>query len=148
MSILSFLNNLLNLFRSAATKAYNALTAEQQQQADTSVIITGIIKDNIGKGYSQVRSLIIAKTGMTPDAVDSWLQAFGLTQGWAENEVEAIYEKIGNYAISVTKNELGWQELFQTLAKAAFVYLTGGTVPLETLALGIIQIAFNKVFGK
>jgi hypothetical protein len=66
MSILSFLNNLLNLFRSAATKAYNALTTEQQQQADTSVIITGIIKDNIGKDYSQVRSLIIAKTGMTP----------------------------------------------------------------------------------
>lgn len=145
--ITRILNGFLNIFRSAASKAWNSLSKDLQNHALTASSVVQIIKTTLDKSYIDVVVLISRATGFDTAAVNSFIIAVGKDAGITANSAEMVFNELQRTAKDIDTDN-GWNAFFQNLAKFGANFLSGGKLDWVSLSYGIIQIAFEKLFKK
>jgi hypothetical protein len=90
-----------------------------------------VLKDNIGKGeveISQYVSLDLVKDTLTEAGI-------GDLNSLADKAQAAV-------------TDTAWNNLWQLIAKSAATVLSGGKLNWVSLSLGLVEIVFQKLYGK
>lgn len=145
--ITRILNGFLNIFRSAASKAWNSLSKDLQNHALTASNVVQIIKTNLDKSYIDVTVLISQATGFDTAAVNAFITAVGKDAGITADSADKVFTALQEKATAIDTDN-GWAAFFQNLAKFGANFLSGGALDWVSLSYGIIQIAFEKLFKK
>jgi hypothetical protein len=122
--------------------AFNRLPKEQQDAILQGVQVSQIIKDSVGKAESDVIQLAADKLGISHDI------ATGLfAQLSADLKVDQVVAGVAD-KIEAGLTDLAHNALFENIAKFATSFLGAGQVSWITLALGVVEYAYQYLKGK
>lgn len=117
--------------------AFNELPADEQQAIINGTKVAQIIKDNIGRGETYVIDVVALQLGISIDDATDLFQTLAKDLK-LDHVVSGIAEKIESGITDIAHNSL-----FQSIAQFAASYLSGGKVNWVTLALGVIEYAYQ-----
>lgn len=121
---------------------FNKLPKEQQDAILQGVQVSQIIKDGVGKAESEIIQLVSDKLGISHDI------ATGLfAQLSADLKVDQVVSGVAD-KIEAGLTDLAHNALFDNIAKFAASFLGAGQVNWLTLALGVIEYAYQYLKGK
>lgn len=130
-----------------AQNAFNNLPKEQQDAIISGVNVSEILKTSASQGEAAVVKLVADKIGMSTDVATGLILNIGKDLGIDANSVQDVLDHIADKAQSaVTDNS--WNALWQDIAKFAASWLSTGSLNWVTLALGVIEFAFQKFVKK
>lgn len=149
MSILSILGHLIKQLGQYLGKllkdtedAFNDLPQAQQDAIKNGVQISQIIKDNIQRGETYVKEVIISRLNLSPSIVDGLFDQLSKDLKY-ESILNGVADKIGQQLTDIAYNEE-----FEKISKFAAMFLGAGAVNWITLALGVIEYAYQWLKGK
>lgn len=128
------------LFESTATE-FNKLPKEQQDAAFTSAQISQILKDNIGRGETYIKDVITSRLGLSADVVNGLFDSVAKDLNY-DNLIDGLSNRISQ---GITDN--AHNALFEDIAKFTALFLSAGTLNWITLALGMIEYAYQWLKG-
>lgn len=114
---------------------FNALPLNQQQAILNGSAIPQIIKTNLDAGETEITGLIIQKTGLQADTINSLLQGL-----YKQFNVATLAEY---QALLKSATGTFWATLLEGAAKFLAGVLSGGVVTWESLGLGLLTYAYN-----
>jgi hypothetical protein len=133
-----FFAHLLN----GAKSAFDELPKQQQDAIIQGVNISQILKDGYTKGVAFVLSEIEAKLNIPEDVATQLLQTALKDIGINEADLQTGFAKLADKLQSgVTDNN--WNSLWQTVASSAAQWLSTGSLNWVSLAMGLIEWAFQ-----
>lgn len=148
MSILSFLGKLIKEVGQFLAKlltdtgdAFNDLPKEQQDAILNGVQVAQIIKDNIDRGETYVIDVIASRLNLSQDVAKGLFDRLSKDLG-VDSVLNGVADKIGQ---GIT--DLAHSALFQLIAQSAATFLSGGAVNWLTLALGVVEYAYQWLKG-
>jgi hypothetical protein len=143
-------NKIGDLFKKLITDtadAYNDLPKEERQQVQSGVIVSQILKENYQKGKDYVTALVGEKLNLSNEAAQQLIMAAlneaGINVSTLDEGFNQLAEKAQNAVTSTA-----WNNLWQLLAKSVATILSGGKLDWVSLSLGLIEIAYQDLFGK
>lgn len=128
------------LFESTANE-FNKLPKEQQDAILNGVQVSQIIKDNIDRGETYVIDVIASRLNLSQDVAKGLFDRLSNDLGF-QNILEVISNRIGQGITDIAHNAL-----FQLIAQSAATFLSGGAVNWLTLALGVVEYAYQFLKG-
>lgn len=128
------------LFESTQTE-FNKLPKEQQDAILNGVQVSQIIKDNIDRGETYVIDVIASRLNLSQDVAKGLFGRLSNDLG-VTSVLQGVADKIGQGITDLAHNAL-----FQLIAQSAAAFLSGGTVNWLTLALGVVEYAYQFLKG-
>lgn len=148
MSLKTLINSIGHFFEGLfnhAKSVWNALPKEQQDAVIQGVNISQIIKEGYKDGEHAVVAAVSQKLGVSEDIAKGVIlevgRGFGVNTGKIQDILDHIADTIGKGL-----SDPGYNQLWQSIAKFAATFLATGSLNWVTLSLGLIEIAFQKVF--
>lgn len=117
--------------------AFNNLPADEQQAILNGTKVAQIIKDNITRGETYVIDVVAIQCGISIDDATDLFQTLAKDLK-LDQVVSGVAERIES---GIT--DIAHSSLFQSIAQFAASYLSGGKVSWITLALGVIEYAYQ-----
>lgn len=134
-----------NLFKTTQN-AFNALPQDQQDAIIQGVNISQLIKEGYTKGETALVSEVSAKLDISYDVADSViLHVLNSIPGINVTVIQDGLNKLAD-SLQAGITDSGWNGLWETVAKAAATWLSIGSINWVTLALGVLEIAYQQVF--
>lgn len=129
-------NAIKSLFESTKD-AFEQLPSDEQQAILNGTKVAQIIKDNLSRGETYVIDVIAVQLNISVDDAADLFQSLAKDLN-VDQVVSGIADKVAQGLTDIAHNSL-----FQSIAQFAASYLSGGKVNWITLALGVIEYAYQ-----
>lgn len=128
---------------SGAKSAFSELPKEQQDAIIQGVNISQILKDGYTKGVQFVLGEIEAKLNIPEDVATILLQSSLKDVGIDEADLQTGFNKLADQ-IQAGITDTHYNSLWQTIANSAAQWLSTGSLSWISLAMGLIEWAFQR----
>ena len=143
MSLKTFLEKILPFLFNAVEKEFDNLPKGEQDALINEGQFGQIIKTEFSKGYAAVEALAVSKLGMTPDGVNTSLIALAKKLSIpATTGAEFITGLQSKVTTIVEDSE--WDSFWHNVSGQLMIIAGGGTISWPTLAMGLIQLIYDK----
>lgn len=128
---------------SGAKTAFSQLPKEQQDAIIQGVNISQILKDGYTKGVAFVLGEIEAKLNIPEDVATILLQSALKDIGIDEADLQTGFNKLKD-RIQAGVTDTHYNSLWQTIASSAAQWLSTGSLGWVSLAMGLLEWAFQR----